>query len=88
MNPERRPCPECGSTDLHVGRVGVEGLGINLLPGTGSMGATIKAIVCSACGSMRYFVPEIQLARIRKSNHWREVDAKSIDEADDPSDRP
>lgn len=79
MNPERKPCPECNSTELYSGAVGVQSPDINLLPGLGSLGATVQAVVCCDCGSMRYFVPQIQAGRIKKSSHWQKLDVQPAD---------
>jgi len=69
----KQPCAECGGIEWYTGAVAVQSASFNLLPGTGSIGATVEAVVCSSCGNMRHFVPEIQLARIRKSGHWKQV---------------
>lgn len=74
---DRKRCPECDSTDLHVhGDVAAKGgYGPDLLPGASGIFvyAKMRAIVCRGCGLIRLYASQDALRKIDGDHGWQRL---------------
>lgn len=69
-------CPNCGSTNLYVNRMGVPtNHYFNYLSGLGSFLVPVNCYptVCEDCGLTRFFTNERATAKLHKSPKWRKI---------------
>lgn len=74
MKPEPlvSPCPNCQGKELYE----VDASSGFLLPGLGTLfkPASVRGVMCSTCGLMRYFASAEDRKKLDKSRRWTKID--------------